>query len=179
MTENTISRLWFMRIMFVALSFIVMFFHLLPLQTTPGTFAAPDIILALGICWALRRPDFVPAVLIALVMLFADIMLSRPPGLFAAIALIAIQMLKSRAARLRDMPFSVEWFTASVSIIGVILTYRLILVVLLVEALALKTALIQISLTILCYPVVIGVSWLFFGLKKPTLGEVNALGQRL
>jgi len=179
MTENTVSRLWFMRSAFALLCAGVMFLHLLPLETRPDYFPAPDIILSLAFCWALRRPEFVPAFLVALIMLLADLLLSRPPGLFAAIALIAVEMLKSRASRLRDMPFSVEWFTASVAIVGVILGHRIVLLVFFVEAFALKTTLVQILLTILCYPVVIGFSWLFFGLKKPTLGEVNALGQRL
>ena len=61
MTENTVSRLWFMRTMFILLSVGVIFLHLLPLSTLPGTLAAPDIILALAFCWALRRPEFVPA----------------------------------------------------------------------------------------------------------------------
>ena len=179
MTENTVSRLWFMRTMFILLSVGVIFLHLLPLSTLPGTLAAPDIILALAFCWALRRPEFVPALLIGLVMLFADLMMSRPPGLFAAIALVAVEMLKARASQLLNTPFSVEWITASMAIAAVIVGYRLILMLLLVESFALSTALVQILFTILIYPVVIGVSWVFFGLRKPTLGEVNALGQRL
>ena len=179
MTENTLNRLWFMRVMFALLSFGVMFLHLLPLNTLPSSLGSPDIILALAFCWALRRPEFVPVGLLAFVMLFADLMMSRPPGLYAAIALLAVEMLKARASQLRDMPFSVEWVSASIAIIGVILGHRLVLLVLLVESFALQTALVQILLTILIYPVVIGISWLFFGLTKPTLGEVNALGQRL
>ena len=179
MTENTVSRLWFMRSAFALLCAGVMFLHLLPLETRPGYFPAPDIILSLAFCWALRRPEFLPAGLVALVFLFSDLMLSRPPGLFAAIAFVAVEMLKARAAQLRNMPFSVEWITATIALLCVILGYRLVLFVLLVEDFALTTALVQILLTSLCYPGLIGLSWLFFGLKKPSLGEVNALGQRL
>jgi hypothetical protein len=35
MTENTVSRLWFMRTMFILLSVGVIFLHLLPLSTLP------------------------------------------------------------------------------------------------------------------------------------------------
>lgn len=179
MSENTLSRLWSMRLLFVALSGFVIFLHLLPLNSTPRQLPAPDIILALAFCWALRRPEFLPAGLVALVFLFSDLMLSRPPGLFAAIAFVAVEMLKARAAQLRNMPFSVEWITATIALLCVILGYRLVLFVLLVEDFALTTALVQILLTSLCYPGLIGLSWLFFGLKKPSLGEVNALGQRV
>lgn len=168
-----------MRTAFALLCAAIIFLHLLPLETRPGQIPAPDIILSLAFCWALRRPEFVPAFLVALVMLLGDLLLSRPPGLFAAIALIAVEMLKARASRLRDMPFSVEWFTASIAIIGVILGHRIVLIMFFVENFAVKTTFVQIMLTILCYPVVIGFSWLFFGLKKPAPGEVNALGQRL
>ncbi|MBU2980906.1 rod shape-determining protein MreD [Lentibacter algarum] len=179
MNENSLVRLWFMRAVFVVLSTLVIFAHLVPLQTAPTAGAAPDLVLAMAFGWALRRPDFVPTSLFALVMLFADLMFMRPPGLFAALSLLALEGLKSRASRVRDMPFSVEWFAAAVAITAVIGLSRIIQALFLVQSLALKVALMQIVLTILCYPVVIGVSWLFFGLKKPSLGEVNALGERL
>lgn len=179
MNDNSTARLWFMRAMFASLSAGIIFLHLLPLQTSPQGFVAPDLVLALGLCWALRRPEFVPALLVAGVMLFADLMLSRPPGLYAALSLLAVEVLKARAGQLRDMPFSVEWATAAMAIIAIILAYRICLALLIVEQLAIGTALLQILFTILCYPVVIGISWLFFRLRKPSLGDVNALGQRL
>ena len=179
MTENSVSRLWFMRFVFVALSVALIFAHVLPLQTAPTGWAAPDLVLAGAFGWGLRRPDFVPTTLFVLVVFFADLMLDRAPGLFTALALFSLESLKARAGRVRDMPFTVEWFAASVAIASTILLYRIILALFLVEQLALKLAVTQIVLTILCYPVVIAISWLFFGLKKPSLGEVNALGQRL
>ncbi len=168
-----------MRAVFVGLSLMLIFAHVLPLQTAPTRWAAPDLVLAGAFGWGLRRPDYVPAALFVLVVLFADLMLARAPGLYTALALLSLEGLKARASRVRDMPFSVEWFAAAVAIASTILLYRIILAMFLVETLELKLALIQITLTILCYPVVIATSWLFFGLKKPSLGEVNALGQRL
>ena len=179
MTENSLMRLWFMRAMFVLLSGAVIFVHLIPLQTTPARWPTPDLLLVLGFAWALRRGEFVPPALFALVMLFGDLIFDRPPGLYAALSLIALEMLKARAGKLRDMPFTVEWASAGMAIIAVILLYRLILATLVIEQFAFGLALGQTVLTILCYPVVIGFSYVFFRLTKPVLGEVNALGQRL
>lgn len=179
MNDNSLSRLWIMRILFVLLSGLVVFTHLLPLQTTPENWPAPDILLALGFGWALRRGEFVPPLIFGLTMLFADMLLARPPGLYAGLSLIALEMLKARASQLRDMPFMLEWASAAVAVLCVILGYRIILATLLVEQLSLGLALGQSLLTILCYPVVIGFCYVFLQLRKPTLGEVNALGQRL
>lgn len=179
MNDNSLARLWAMRFTFVALAGLILFVHLLPLQTSPRQWPAPDLLLVLGFGWSLRRGEFIPAWLFAAVMLFSDLLLGRPPGLYAGLALIALEMLKARASQLRNMPFTVEWASAAAAIFAVILGYRLIIAMLLVENLSLVVALGQCLFTILCYPVVIGFSLVFLRLRKPTLGEVNALGQRL
>ena len=69
-----------MRAAFVGISLLIMFFHLLPLETTPRRWAAPDLLVCLCFAWALRRPDYVPALAVAGVMLLADLMFQRPPG---------------------------------------------------------------------------------------------------
>ena len=75
----TSSRTWPMRAAFVALSLALIFVHLLPLETVPRKWAPPDILLAFAFAWVLRRPDYVPALLVAGVFLMADLLLQRPP----------------------------------------------------------------------------------------------------
>ena len=49
-------RTWPMRLAFVALALVVVFFHLLPLETVPRQWAPPDVLLAFTFAWVLRRP---------------------------------------------------------------------------------------------------------------------------
>jgi rod shape-determining protein MreD len=44
---------------------------------------------------------------------------------------------------------------------------------------SLGQSMIQLVATILCYPVVVAVSRLAFGVRKPAAGEVDAYGRRL
>ena len=65
-------------------------FLLLPLQTTPRSLAGPDLLLAFAVAWCLRRPEFVPPLALALAFLLADLLLQRPPGLWALLALFTV-----------------------------------------------------------------------------------------
>lgn len=179
MNDNSLARLWFMRLAFITLAALTLFIHLLPMQTTPGHWPGPDLLIALGFSWALRRGDYVPVPLFALVMFSADLLLGRPPGLYAALSVIALESLKSRAQDTRNQTFFTEWSSAALAILAVLLLYHILLAVFLVAPLSLLSALQQIVLTILCYPVVTLLSYVILGLRKPQTGDVNALGQRL
>ena len=89
MVEAT-RRVWSFRFLYVASCAAIMFFHLLPLQTSPGRWGAPDFLSALTYAWVLRRPEYVPALLIAAMMLLADMLFMRPPGLQAALVVAGL-----------------------------------------------------------------------------------------
>ena len=89
MNEQVSSRLWTMRLAFAFLVLAILFFRLLPLQTDVGGLIWPDFVLGFALAWSVRRPEFVPAVLLAGVFLLSDLLLQRPPGLWAVLALIA------------------------------------------------------------------------------------------
>lgn len=84
---------------FVLLALTVVFFRLLPFSGMPGGWPGPDLLLALTFAWIIRRPDTLPVLLVAAVSFFADLLLSRPPGLAAALTVAATELL-----RRRDLP---------------------------------------------------------------------------
>jgi rod shape-determining protein MreD len=155
-----------MRGLFAGLCALVIFWRLLPLDTLPPGWAGPDLIMALAFAWVLRRPAYAPALLIAAVVLLADLMFQRPPGLWAALVVLASEALKARAPGLRDMGFGPEWLTVGVVALGVTLLYRLCLAVLLVPQAPLGLSLMQMAMTVLCYPLVVLASSLLFGVRK-------------
>ena len=63
-----------------------------------ATWPAPDLMLALTLAWVVRRPDLLPAPLIAAYFFVEDILMMRPPGLWALIVLGATEFLR-RATR--------------------------------------------------------------------------------
>ncbi|MEM9844179.1 MAG: rod shape-determining protein MreD [Pseudomonadota bacterium] len=178
MAERDHTRLWTMRALYAAIVMAIVFFQLLPVNTVPRIWAGPDLILALTLAWVLRRPDFVPLSLVALLFLLADLLLHRPPGLWAALVLITAEFLRARYVGLRDMTFAAEWVAVGGALVVLTLTYRLILSLLVVDQAPLGLALIQLIMTLAAYPFVVVISQTVFGVRKLAPGNLDALGGR-
>ncbi|NIZ13639.1 rod shape-determining protein MreD [Phaeobacter sp. HF9A] len=178
MARTTPAGIWFMRAVFVAQALVIVFFLLLPLDTLPRRWSPPDLLFATALAWSLRRPDFVPPLLIALVMFFADLMLQRPPGLWALLVLLACEFLKSRMPASRETPFLGEWSAVAVVIIGAGLLNRVILSVLAVEQGHIALVLLQIIVTIVTYPIVVALSQSLFGVRRLSPADAESLGAR-
>lgn len=176
MNTQTFTRLWGMRLTFALVICIVLFFHLLPLETTPRRWVGPDLLLAFAFAWSLRRPEFVPSVALAGLFLMADLLLQRPPGLWALLALLACENLKSRARTLRDSTFASEWLTVCITLALVALAYRLGLMITLLEPPALGMSLIELVMTMICYPLVVATTHWLLGVKKSAPGEYEPSG---
>ena len=134
---------------------------------------------AFTLAWVIRRPDLTPVALIALVHFSADILLDRPPGLWAALIVISTEILRNRAADLRALAFPFEWLLVTGTLVGLYVGYRVILTILLLQQAPLMLTLTQLTITILVYPVVVLLSYLAFGISRPAMGEVDDLGRRL
>ena len=172
-------RPWIMRSLYVFVCMVLIFIQLLPLDTVPKVWAAPELILAVTFAWVLRRPEFVPPFLIALLFLLADLLLQRPPGLWAALVLLGSETLRSRAPGLRDLTFPVEWLTVATTLVIMTLGYRLILGLTVVDQAPLGLSLIQLVMTLLAYPIVVFVTQAIFGVRKLAPGDVDAMGNRI
>ncbi len=176
MIDAAILRLWTRRALYVALCLAVMFFSLLPLDMSPGRIAGPDLILALTFAWAIRRPDVVPLLLVALVMLLADMVFQRPPGLWAALAVLVTERLKARERQSRETAFAMEWMSVSVALIVMALAYQIVLLLLIVPVANGALLLSQTLLTILAYPAVAAVSHAVFGIRRARPGDGDRFG---
>lgn len=170
---------WRGRVTYVALAFVLIVAPLLPLDTVPRTYAAPDILLLVTAAWAARRPDTLPAPLVAAVFLLADFLFQRPPGLHAALVLLLTEWLRRRSPRLRKGSFLGEWVAVGSGIAALGLANRAVLAVLMTPQPRLGLTLTQLILTIALYPAVAGAAHLALGLRRPAQGEVDALGHRL
>lgn len=179
MSELAPSRLWMKRAGFALLVLTILFFHLLPLQTAAGGLIWPDLILAFALAWSVRRPQYVPSVLLAGMFLLTDLLLQRPPGLWAMLALIACERIKLQSRNLRDASLASELASVTAWIVGIGLAYRIILALLLVEMPPIGPALIQIAVTVAAYPVVLGITHTIMGVRKATPNDIGRKGARI
>ena len=178
MGEGADARVWTMRVGFVLLALVIVFFHLIPLDTVPARWAPPDLLLAFAFAWVLRRPDYVPPALLAAVMLLADLLFQRPPGLLAMLVDLGAEYLKYRTAGLTDASFVGEWIAVALVVTGVTLANRLVLGMMVVPLPAFGLALIQMVLTIVTYPLVALVTQVAMGVRRPAPGDAAAMGGR-
>ncbi len=179
MTDLSQTRLWLMRAGFLLLALTILFFHLLPLETTPRRWAGPDLLLCFALAWSLRRPEYVPPPALALAFLMADMLLQRPPGLWALLALIGCENFKSRSRSLRDANFLAEWMTVGLTVTVIIFANRIVLGIALVKVPGLTLSLSELALTVLAYPLVVAVTHFLMGVRKAAAGELDALGKRV
>lgn len=209
MDELSPARRWMMRSAFVVLALVIVFFHLLPIDTQPvslfspdllpplatidpaearlrelldlGTnrvLIGPDLLIAFAFAWSLRRPEYVPSLLLALVFLLADLLLQRPPGLWALLALLACENLKGRSRTLRDATFGAEWIAVGILLTGILIANRIVLSLFLVTPPQLRLSLLELGVTILVYPVAVFFTHSIMGVRRAAPGELDALGGR-
>ncbi|MEM9970151.1 MAG: rod shape-determining protein MreD [Pseudomonadota bacterium] len=177
MVEVSATDRWGMRALFVGLVALVGFAMLLPLDPGPGRIPGPDVILLATFAWVLRRPEYVPVWLIAVVFLVCDFLFMRPPGLWAAIVVVGSEMLRSRIHQLRDQSFLLEWASVASVITAMFIAYSLLLALFLVDQPGLGLTLIRLILTLLTYPVVVVLAARTFGVRRMTGGETDQFGR--
>lgn len=178
MANTPPSQVWIMRLAYIGLCLLVILLHLLPLDTVPRLWAPPDWLMVFTFAWALRRPDYVPILSIALVFLTADLLFQRPPGLMAALMLIGTEYLRLHFAGLRDASFVGEWVAVCVMVLAIMITNRLTLAVLGSYVAPLGPTLIQTLLTMLAYPLAVLGTRLIMGVRRPAAGDSDRMGAR-
>jgi rod shape-determining protein MreD len=178
MADNARSRLWLKHLSFILLALTLIFLQLLPLNTAPRQWPLPDFLLLLTFVWVVRRPDFVSVLAVGGIFLMADFLFHRPPGLMAAIVVLATEALRSRAHGLRTASFGLEWLTVGLAVAAVTLAGRFALTLVMLPQAPLGLTLLQMVMTILAYPLAVAFAWGIFGVSRPAPGEVETTGQR-
>ena len=172
MAERGALHLRLMQALFAGLAGALVFARLLPLDSAPPGWAGPNLFLALAFAWAVRRPDYVPPLLVAGLALLMDLLFQRPPGLWAALTVIGCEALRRRAPALRDRTFLADWAAVAGTLAAMTLTYRLVLSLLLVDQAPLGLSLMQLLSTLIAYPLVAALSHFIFGVRKRAPGDL-------
>ena len=195
MIDGATREVWAHRILFVVLALVFLFFRLLPLGEViapcgpddsgcrllawfshmPG----PDLLLCIIFAWTMRRPDYLPVLLIAAVVLLEDLIVLRPPGLWTGLVVLVSEIIRSRVALTRELNFGVEWLLVSAMMVVMLIVYRMAFGLVLLPQPPFGFAMVQVVWSILCYPLVVFLSRVVLDLYKPGMGEVDAYGRRL
>lgn len=162
MVDPVVGHRWMSRAAFLGLATLFYLVRILPLDFAPGGWPGPDLLLALTFAWVLRRPDYVPAVLIAAVFLLDDLLSQRPPGLWAALVLLGSEFLRGRIALLRGRPFLAEWAMVAGVMAALMAVQHAVLTLVLVPQATLTEEVARLLATLLVYPPVAGLSRLAF-----------------
>ena len=179
MVDGATRSIWLHRLLFIAIALLLLFLRLLPLGSMAGELPGPDVLLCIVFAWTMRRPDYLPALLITVVVLLEDMILMRPPGLWTALVVIASEFVRARVALTRELNFGVEWLLVAGMMVAMLLVYRLVFAVVLMPQPAFGFAMVQVLWSIMCYPAVVGLSRYLLDLHKPAMGEVDAYGRRM
>lgn len=171
MIDPVTLRRWGFALLFLALSATVIFIRMLPIGPVTGTWPPPDLIVLLGFTWVLRRPDFVPVVLFAALLLTAELLFLRPPGPATALAVVGLEFLRGRARLVREQSFPLEWATVAAVLALMVLGERIVLAMFFVAQPPVGLALLGLAINIAAYPVVVGVSIWGLGVRRLAPGE--------
>ena len=108
---------------YLALAGAITVLAMLPGEAVPRRWPVPDVLLLVTLAWLVRRPAHLPAASLAFVFLAADFVTGQPPGLRAALVLIAAEHLRARAgadgagpSAAADGPIA-EWARAGAAIL--------------------------------------------------------------
>lgn len=175
MGEGGIS-LWFLRGAYIVLTMGVLFVQLMPVSLMPVQWAPPDVMLAISLAWAQRRRGILPVWLVAGTFFLLDVMFQRPPGVWAALALLAVEWFKTRERQNTEVSFVIEWLSVAGSIVIMTLLYRGVLIAAAVDAGPLHLATSQSALTVALYPLVVFASHFIFGIRRTSANETDPKG---
>ncbi len=160
--------LWYTtrRLIFVGLCAVVILFHTLPLPDNASRWPPPDFIMALAFAWTLRRPEVMSPLMVGGMVLLADLLLMRPPGLWALLVVLGCVYLNIRQKDLSQVMFGIDWAYAGGVMVAVYAAYFLLQFPLFLPTMSAGTLALQALFTILIYPLVAFVSVRIFGISK-------------
>ncbi len=175
---DRVAGFWRYRALYLFFAAALTFLQLLPLHPGPGQLPGPDVLLVLTLSWVVIRPDLLPVFLVAFVFLLMDLLLTRPPGLWAALTVLACEFVRSRRVLLRNAPFLIEWLLIASVVTAMTVAQTLILTIFAVPQPAFGLTVIRLVFSILAYPIVVLLLGRALGLSKAS-GERESLGGRL
>ncbi len=163
--------------LFLLIWLAVMFVWLLPIDTVGGNWPGANWTMLFAFAWVLRRPNFIPVFLVAIVILLDDMVFMRPPGLMAGLTVIGLEFLRSRAKFSRELPFLFEWALVGGIIFAVMAVNWLVLGLFAITKPNLALYGLYFVITATVYPVVVLISTQLMAVRHLPAGAVDQRGE--
>jgi len=157
---------------------VLIFAELLPLGSGAERGPRPDLPAVLAFAVLLRRPGLAPVWLLAVLWLLGDMLLQRPPGLWAALLLLVFEFTRDREPRFRDLAFVLEWGFVALALLAATLANRLLLALSLSPLPDAGAVMLHYIVTVLAYPPVVLFCYFILRIHKPTPDEAFRYGHR-
>ena len=141
------------QILYFCIGLLIIFFQILPLQTTPQNWSGPNVLLVFFAAIVTKRPEFTSSFLIALIFLIEDFFLMRPPGLMPALIVISFFILKRKIQNQEENSLIFIWVNVATYLTLVLLSYYMISVLLFLPSAGFSLTLMEIIVSLALYPI--------------------------
>ncbi len=131
-----------------------------------------DVLFCLAASWILRQPHLLPPLLIGAIWFFQDVVFGMPLGLWTAIAVLALEFLRSQSRMTQPQPFIFEWLLFSAVYIAATFAYQLVLLLTLTSTPPILEIVRFLTVTLLAYPLVVSVTNHVFRIFKSPRSNV-------
>ena len=141
------------QVVYFCIGLLIIFFQILPLQTTPQTWSGPNILLVFFAAIVTKRPEFISSFLIASIFLIEDFFLMRPPGLMSSLTVLGFYFLKRKFQYQEGNSLLFGWGSVTTCLTIILLLYYFISVLLFIPSAGFRLTLIELIVTLALYPV--------------------------
>ena len=138
---------------YFCIGLLIIFFQILPLQTTPQTWSGPNVLLVFFAAIVSKRPEFTSSFLIASIFLIEDFFLMRPPGLMSSLTVLGFYFLKRKFQDKEGNSLIFGWGSAATYLTIILLLYYIISVLLFIPSAGVRLTLMELIVTLALYPV--------------------------
>ena len=141
------------QIVYFCIGLLIIFFQILPLQTTPQAWSGPNVLLVFFAAIVTKRPEFTSSFLVASIFLIEDFFLMRPPGLMSSLTVLGFYFLKRKFHYQEGNSLIFGWGSVTACLTIILLLYYFISVLLFIPSAGLRLTLIELIVTLALYPV--------------------------
>jgi rod shape-determining protein MreD len=141
------------QVIYFCIGLLIIFFQILPLQTTPQTWSGPNVLLVFFAAIVTKRPEFTSSFLIAFIFLIEDFFLMRPPGLMSSITVLGFYFLKRKFQNQEEMSSLFGWGSVATCLSSIMMIYYFISIFLFIPSAGFRLTLMEIIVTLALFPI--------------------------
>ena len=141
------------QVVYFCIGLLIIFFQILPLQTTPQAWSGPNVLLVFFAAIVTKRPEFTSSFLVASIFLIEDFFLMRPPGLMSSLTVLGFYFLKRKFRYQEGNSLLFGWGSVTTCLTIILLLYYFISILLFIPSAGFRLTLMELIVTLALYPV--------------------------